>query len=81
MQARTFFLIYFPIYGAILILLLVSYFRAVFTLPGYTDSLDVPSPYPEQQVLTGGVRSLSLKYAETKDEAVIAQKETIRFRV
>lgn len=46
-QARTFFLIYFPIYATILILLIISYFRAVFTPPGYTDPLHVLPPYPE----------------------------------
>lgn len=81
MQARTFFLIYFPIYGVTLILLLVSYFRAVFTSPGHTDPLDVPPPHPEQQVLAGRVRSLSLKYPETKVKTVIAKKETIWLRV
>ncbi len=43
-QARTFFWIYFPAYALVLTLLLVSYYRAVFASPGYTDPLDVLPP-------------------------------------
>jgi hypothetical protein len=41
-QNPTYFWIYSPIYACVLLMLLLSYFRAVFTAPGYTDPLDVP---------------------------------------
>lgn len=77
----TYFLIYAPIYFVIIVLLLVSYFRAVFTSPGYADPLDVRLPHSEHQIHARTDLSLQAECIKAEVKKGVAQKKSISLRV